>query len=172
MSLDLYIKSNTPVLHRGTGVFIRENGQNRELTTKQEVLTYFPDVNSDDIIEKTYEDNDFFHLNLTHNLTEMASRCRVIGTCNYDSDSAVVTLYDLLWHPSEELNIKVPNLDYLEDVMACYKNLLQNPEFFKMYNPTNGWGTYEQLCNGTKEYLNALVSISDNFNNYTILADT
>lgn len=42
MSLDLYIKSNTPVLHRGTGVYIRDNGETKELTTKQEVLTYFP----------------------------------------------------------------------------------------------------------------------------------
>lgn len=44
MSLDLYIYSKTPVLHRGTGVYIRDKGETRELETKQEVLTYFPDV--------------------------------------------------------------------------------------------------------------------------------
>ena len=64
MSLDLYIYSKTPVLHRGTGVYIRDNGETKELTTKQEVLTYFPDVNPDDIEEKTYEDNTYFHINI------------------------------------------------------------------------------------------------------------
>lgn len=37
MSLDLYIKSNYPVKHRGTGVFVRDNGQTRELKTIDEV---------------------------------------------------------------------------------------------------------------------------------------
>ena len=62
MSLDLYIESKTPVLHRGTGVYIRENGEMRELATKQEVLTHFPDANPDDIEERTYEDDEYFHL--------------------------------------------------------------------------------------------------------------
>ena len=44
MSLDLYIKSNTPVKHRGTGIYIREQGGTRELKTKEEVLKYFPDI--------------------------------------------------------------------------------------------------------------------------------
>lgn len=172
MSLDLYINSKTPVLRRGTGVYIRENGETVELKTKQEVLTHFPDANPDDIEEKTYEDDEYFHMNLTHNLTEMASQCRVLGTCNYNAESAVVTLYDLLWHPKNNLNIETPTLDYLEDVMACYKNLLQNPEFFKQYNPEDGWGSYEQLVKRTKQYLAVLQSISDDFENYTILADT
>lgn len=172
MSLDLYIKSNTPVLHRGTGVYIRENGETKELKTKQEVLTHFPDANPDEIEEKTYESDTYLYINLTHNLTKMARQCRVIGTCNYDSDSAVVTLYDLLWHPKDNLQVTTPTLDYLEDVMACYKNLIQNPDFFKQYNPDNGWGTYEQLVKRTKEYLTSLQSISDNFENYYIVADT
>ena len=172
MSLDLYINSKTPVLHRGTGVYVRENCETVELKTKQEVLTHFPDVNPDDIEEKTYEDNEYFHMNLTHNLTEMADECKVLGTCNYNSESSVVTLYDLLWHPKDNLNIEVPTLDYLEDIMQCYKKLLENPDFFKQYNPKNSWGTYEQLVRRTKEYLTVLQSISDNFENYTIVADT
>ena len=62
MSLDLYIKSNTPVLHRGTGIYIRDNGETKELATKQEVLTHFPDINPDDIKESTYESDTFFSL--------------------------------------------------------------------------------------------------------------
>lgn len=172
MSLDLYIISKTPVLHRGTGVYIRENGETKELTTKQEVLTYFPDIDSDTIEEKTYEDDTYFHINITHNLTDMADECKVLGTCKYNSDSTVVTLYDLMWHPEDSLNITTPNMDYLEDIISCYRKLLEEPDYFKKFNPDNGWGTYEQLAKRTKEYINALTSISDNFENYIIEVST
>ena len=171
MSLDLYIKSNTPVLHRGTGVYIRDNGETKELTTKQEVLTHFPDINPDDIKESTYESDTLFHLNLTHNRTEMAIKCKIIGQCTPKTQDIFVNLYDLLWHPEDNLGISIPNMDYLEDVMECYRKLLEKKDFFKQFNPSNGWGTYEQLLRRTKEYINALISISDNFDNYTIYAD-
>ena len=171
MSLDLYIKSNTPVLHRGTGVYIRDNGETKELTTKQEVLTHFPDINPDDIKESTYESDTLFHLNLTHNRTEMAIKCKISGQCTPKTQDIFVNLYDLLWHPEDNLGISIPNMDYLEDVMECYRKLLEKKDFFKQFNPSNGWGTYEQLLRRTKEYINALISISDNFDNYTIYAD-
>lgn len=172
MSLDLYIMSKTPVLHRGTGVYIRDNGETKELETKQEVLTYFPDVNPDDIEEKTYEDNTYFHINLTHNLTTMADECKVIGNYISKKDGVIVTLYDLLWHPEENLGIVTPDMNYIEDVISCYRRLLKDADYFKKFNPENGWGTYEQLVKGTKEYINALMPISDNFENYTVRADT
>lgn len=171
MSLDLYIKSNTPVLHRGTGVYIRDNGETKELTTKQEVLTHFPDINPDNIKENTYESDTYFHLNLTHNLIEMANKCKIVSNCTPKTQDISATLYDFLWHPKDNLGISIPNMDYLEDVMECYRKLLERKDFFKQFNPSNGWGTYEQLLRRTKEYINALISISDNFYNYTIYAD-
>ena len=173
MSLDLYIKSKTPVLHRGTGVYIRENGETIELKTKQEVLRHFPGANPDDIEEKTYEDNEYFHMNLTHNLTEMAEKCKA----EYYSDCITIngeraTLYDLLWHPKEKLGIEESTLEYLQGLMSCYKVLLKDKDYYRKFNPSNGWGTYEQLVKRTKEYLTVLQSISDNFENYTIIADT
>lgn len=172
MSLDLYIESKTPVLHRGTGVYIRENGETRELATKQEVLTYFPDTNPDDIEEKTYEDDEYFHLNLTHNLTDMADNCRIVSKNFFHNGSSSISLYDLVWHSEENLDIETPSMEYIQDITSCYNLLLRDPDFFKKYNPENGWGSYEQLTNGVKKYLNALISISDNFENYRIIADT
>lgn len=171
MSLDLYIKSNTPVLHRGTGIFIREDGETKELKTKEEVLKYFQ-ANPEDIEETSYEDHIYFHINITHNLTNMASQCKTMGLCiNYNPDKKdILTLYDLLWHPKDNLNIEVPTLEYLTDIITCYKKLLECPEYFKKYNPENGWGTYEQLVKRTKEYIIALTKISDNFKNYKIKA--
>lgn len=172
MSLDLYITSNTPVCHRGTGVYIREDGGTRELTTKQEVLAYFPDTNPDLINEVSYEDHTYFHTNLTHNLTEMAEECVIKGRCTpVDKEEKQVTLYDLLWHPKEHLGVIQPSMDYLLDVMECYSILLERPAFFKKYNPKNGWGTYEQLVKSTKKYIAALHSISQKFDNYMIEAD-
>lgn len=173
MSLDLYIYSKTPVLHRGTGVYIRDNGETKELVTKQEVLTYFPDINPDGIEEKTYEDNTYFHINLTHNLTTMADKCKVdlYSKC-ITIYGKIPTLYDLLWHPKETMNIGEPTMEYVEGLISCYKRLLEDADYFKEYNPSNGWGTYEQLLKRTKEYINALMSISGNFENYTIYADT
>lgn len=172
MSLDLYINSKTPVLHRGTGVYIRENGETKELETKDEVLKHFPDTNPDNIKETSYEDNEYFHINITHNLTEMADQCEVTGSCDYNlnKENSFITLYDLLWHPKDNLNIEVPTLDYFNDVVACYRKLLENPDFFKQYNPANGWGSYEGLVKKTKEFIAALTKISDNFDNYTIEA--
>lgn len=171
MSLDLYIESNTPVLHRGTGVYIREHGETRELATKQEVLTYFPDAYPDEIEEKTYEDNVYFHVNLTHNLIEMARKCSALGSCS-TKVTGDLSLYDLMWHPEENLGIAKPTLEYMTDVMECYKKLLLKPDYFEQFNPKNGWGNYDQLLQGVKNYLNALQSISDDLENYTIVADT
>ena len=42
MSLDLYIKSKTPILKHGTGVYVREKGGTRELESIAEVRKYFP----------------------------------------------------------------------------------------------------------------------------------
>lgn len=172
MSLDLYINSLTPVLHRGTGVYIRDNGETVELKTKQEVLTHFPDVNPDDIEERTYEDNEYFHMNLTHNLTEMADKC-IIESKNFTHDgNNHISLYDLVWHPEENLDIITPSMEYIQDITSCYNLLLRDPDFYKKYNPENGWGSYEQLTNGVKKYINALISLSDNFKNYRIISDT
>ena len=44
MSLDLHIKSKTPILKHGTGVYVREKGGTRELESLAEVRKYFPDA--------------------------------------------------------------------------------------------------------------------------------
>lgn len=41
MSLDLHIKSKTPILKHGTGVYVREKGRTRELESLAEVTKYF-----------------------------------------------------------------------------------------------------------------------------------
>lgn len=111
MSLDLYIYSHRPVRHQGTGVFVRDNGQTRELKTIYEVRQHFPDADLSDIHVTDYEDDELFHLNLAHNLTKMASHVPIAGTDghltlpqDYERDKPDFTpkplsAYNLLWHP-------------------------------------------------------------------------
>lgn len=111
MSLDLYIKSHQPVKHRGTGVFIRDNGQTRELKTIEEVKTHFPDSDTSDIDIREWEDDELFHCNMTHNLTKMASHVPIEGTDGIvtlprdferdklDFKPEPLSAYNLLWHP-------------------------------------------------------------------------
>ena len=50
MSLDLYIKTSTPVIKRGTGVYVREDGKTKELKTMAEVKERFPDAEANGIV--------------------------------------------------------------------------------------------------------------------------
>lgn len=53
MSLDLYIISKEPVKHKGTGIYIRENGQTKELSL-EEANKLYPKANVEEV---TSEDN-------------------------------------------------------------------------------------------------------------------
>ena len=127
MSLDLYIKSSRPVRHRGTGVFVREDGRTRELRTLKEVREHFPDADLSDIRVTDYEDDELFHMNLTHNLTTMASHVPIAGTDgavtlprDYEKDKPdfepePLTAYNLLWHPETNPLLKNEMLHRKDD---------------------------------------------------------
>lgn len=75
---------------------------------------------------------------ITYNLAEMAEQAG---------------LYEVLFQP-KSLGCK-----YAEDVIPFLKQGLQklqsNPEFFKMFEPKNGWGKYEGLVFCVNSYLMA-----------------
>lgn len=75
-------------------------------------------------------------MNITHNLTKMA-------------DAAGI--YKYVWRPEEN------GIEKAEDLIpflgSGIKKLEEDPEFFKQYNPPNGWGSYNGLVNWLKELL-------------------
>jgi hypothetical protein len=91
MSLDISLKVIEPVKRRGTGIFIRENGKNIELTIDQ-VKERFPE--SDVVVEEEFETLEVFDYNITHNLGEMAKAAGI---------------YMELWRPEEIGIIKANN---------------------------------------------------------------
>jgi hypothetical protein len=82
--------------------------------------------------------------NITHNLTKMADAVAL---------SNGMTLYDIMWRPDEH------ELKYAKDIAELldqgWNILLSDPDHFKTFNPDNGWGSYEGLCDFVYNYRNA-----------------
>jgi len=155
MSLDLHIISPEPVVKHGTGVFVRENGQNVELKTMAEVRERFPDSDLSHISEFDYEDDDFWHGNITHKMCKMANEVPIEG--------ADLTLCDLLWCPDEHEITTAGAPGYREWVLRGYLYLRAHREELQPLNPENGWGNYDQLLQFTLDFLQHLIMAGDEF---------
>lgn len=134
MSLDVYLISKTPVAKKGTGVFVREGGATKELTV-EEVAARYPNAV---IQEREYETDCVYENNITHNLCNMADKAG---------------LYEVLWRADEQGYTKASQLIPL--LGSGLDRLLENPEYYKQFNPSNGWGSYEGLVKFVRSYLQA-----------------
>lgn len=157
--------SKTPVKKTGTGVYIRENGETRELKTKEEVKRYFP---GREVEEKTYETNEVWHGNITHNLGRMADKV----------NPGIRSLYQLLWHPSRT----IVSRSWVSEVFECYQELKNRKDYFKPMEEENRvtektgetyiWGTYENLLKFTKSLLECLLDLDYEDTEYDLIAST
>lgn len=138
MSLDVYLKVKEQVKKEpGTGVFVRENGVQRELTA-DEVKKYFPDSEPFRLKSTEKVTNTVFHANITHNLGAMAGALGV---------------YRQVWRPDEE---GIEHAGELVEILNwAVTELRDNPEFYKRYNPKNGWGDYDGLLDFLTKYAEA-----------------
>jgi hypothetical protein len=83
--------------------------------------------------------------NITHNLGKMALQVKL---------SNGMTLYEVLWRPDEQEGLKFAR-DIADLLDEGWNILLSNPGFYKQWNPENGWGSYDGLCNFVYNYRNA-----------------
>ena len=152
MSLDFYLINEEPIVKQsGTGVFVRKDGKNVELT-KKEVLEIWPDAEFREV--ESFETKEVFHGNITHNLMLMASKVT----------SKHLNLYDVLWNPDKyNITQAIILAEYLYEAM---KFMIINKEDLLQYNPENGWGDYETLLSfiediyrACKEYPNSTIEI-------------
>lgn len=79
-----------------------------------------------------------FEANISHNLNTMSERAG---------------LYEVLWRP-EEIGITVAS-QMIKPLIEGLKWLKSDPPKFKAFNPKNGWGNYEGLCDFVQKYLDA-----------------
>ena len=83
---------------------------------------------------------EVYESNITHNLNLMA---REVSE----------DFYKTLWRP-EELNLTTAE-QLIPMLTAGLNTLLSDPERFKKFNPSNGWGSYERLVEFVDHYLHA-----------------
>jgi len=85
--------------------------------------------------------------NITHNLAIMASEV------DLSYMAGTVTLYTILWRPEELQFTRAREIAELLD--EAWNILLSEPEYYKLFDPENGWGSYEGLVDFVYTYRNA-----------------
>jgi hypothetical protein len=145
MSLDVYLTTIEPEIKKSSsGIFVRENGQTKEITHEEWNMRY---PNTEPVIfkeEEITETNTVYSANITHNLNTMASEAGI---------------YEYLWRP-DEINITKAS-ELIDPLREGLHNLKIDPERYKKFNPENGWGSYDGLVNFVENYLNACYEYPD-----------
>lgn len=140
MSLDVYLKSKSSSRKIGTGIFVRDNGNTRELSL-DEAKQLYPDG---DVPVYEYESDTLFSANITHNLNTMAEEAGI---------------YQHLWRPGElDITLASQLIDPLREGLHRLKS---DPERFEALNPKNGWGSYDGLVEFVDKYLDACYQYPD-----------
>ena len=146
MSLDVSLISKAPITKKGTGVFIRENGKNKELTI-EEVREKFPNAVAE---ENEYVTECVFDANITHNLNKMADEAGIYEAC---------------WRPEEIGATKAS--DIISILEKGFEDMKARPEHYKQFDSPNGWGLYihflpwiEAYLNACREYPDAIIEVS------------
>ena len=80
---------------------------------------------------------DIFDVNVTHNLTRMASEAG---------------LYEVMWRSQDHYRTAAEMIPALRSGLV---ELRSDPERFKKFNPPNWWGSYEALVEAAEKILRA-----------------
>lgn len=135
MSLDVYLEIPGQQGERRNAIFIRDNGGNREITRAEwDALNPGREPATVEIGGRDH----VYWANITHNLNTMASEAGV---------------YQHLWRP-EEVGVKKA-ADLIGPLADGLGVLKADPEKFKKFNPSNGWGDYDGLVMFMEKYLAA-----------------
>lgn len=136
MSLDVYLTlSGVRVQIDTPRIFVRENGANKEITRAEWDARY---PGREPFTVTPEESETVYSANITHNLSKMAGEAM---------------LYNCLWRPDEH---GITRAEQLIPLLTTGLALLtSDPERFKMFNPSNGWGDYDGLVDFVANYLAA-----------------
>jgi hypothetical protein len=136
MSLDVYIVT------RAEKHAEWEKKRERSLAEAGEMKGLIP------LIEEYYADREpkarevMYEANITHNLGRMAEAAGI---------------YEHLWRP-EEIGI-TKAFELIEPLTEGLQRLRDNPDHYKQFGPSNGWGSYDGLVDWVGRYL---VACKDN----------
>ena len=140
MSLDVYL--TMPIAQMvESKIYIRANGANVEISRADWDALY---PGCEPFETGPTETNEVFTANITHNLCAMA-------------DAAGIE--NVLWEPNEYGITKARQL--IVPLRNGLEYLKSSPDFFRGYNPKNGWGTYEGFVDFVEKYLAACEAYPD-----------
>lgn len=140
MSLDIHLTEKGRAQKESSGIFVRVNGQIREVSreewnemypNREPIIATIPDHNNEEV----------YWANITHNLSKMA---------------AEAGLYKYLWRPQENGISHAHQL--VEPLRKGLAKLKSDPEKYGQFNSPNGWGVYENLVEFVSNYLKACES--------------
>ena len=137
MSLDVYLRCGAKLKKRGSGIFVREHGQTKEIS-REEWDSRFPGREPVLATRAKEEADVVFEYNITHNVNRMAKEAGI---------------YTEIWRP-EEVGITTAR-QLCEPLRTGLRLLLAEPERFQAFAPANGWGTYAGLIAFVKAYVEA-----------------
>ena len=116
-------------------IYIREDGETVAITPEEWAERY-PDRAP--VVAPATETKVLYWANITHNLSKMANQAG---------------LYTALWRPEEA------GFETAKDITGILEEgltrLKRDPDFFRVYNPPNGWGNYDGLVRFVENYLEA-----------------
>ena len=102
--------------------------------------------NAGEVFEETE-----WEAHITHNMAEMARHIPVsIGYRNKEYNG---TLYDYVWHPEKHGNITTTPMSRILASGIAY--MVANRKELLLYNPANGWGTYDAFLLWLTKYKEA-----------------
>lgn len=146
MSLDVsLISKDAVVAHKSSGIWVRENGETKEISL-QEWNAKHPDRAPFTFIpeNESMTTHEVYSANITHNLGAMADEAGI---------------YYHLWRPDEISITKAKEL--IDPLREGLHKLKLEPEKYKKLNPDNGWGSYDGLVKFVQNYLNACYEFPD-----------
>lgn len=138
MSLDVWLEEQSPVKNNSSGIFIRENGQTKEISLEEWQKRY--PGKKPIIVKQEAETITLFHYNITGNLRKMAEETNEI-------------FEKALWSP-DELNINTAK-DLISYLRLGIAYLVIDKDRLIRFNPSNGWGNYDNLLELAETYLQA-----------------
>lgn len=136
MSLDVYLSTPHLVTRETSGIFVRENGQTKEISRAE-----WDERNPGHepcVAISSEETNEVYSSNITHNLGAMAEEAGI---------------YKHLWRPEEIGITKAAQL--VEPLRAGLALMKSDPPRFEKHDSANGWGLYEHFVPWVEAYLAA-----------------
>lgn len=136
MSLDVYLSTPHLVARESSGIFVRENGQTKEISRAE---WYERNPGHEPCVAiRSEATNTVYSANITHNLNIMAEEAGI---------------YKHLWRPEEIGITKAAQL--VEPLRAALALMKDDPARFEKHNAKNGWGLYECFVPWLIKYLAA-----------------